>query len=362
MSTVLVDMPADAARVWADRYQDNLDIAGVKMELGHRAYERATCDDAALMTAAFTSLVQQTKQDLDPTSMQTAVSQLVRREAETYKQLLETAMGQQKEMVIQQFQALKDLRGAQKKQTANGNHSEVLLVERINAMHGFRAQTLNEKNEQGFFGGDIVCSDAHGNSMVIEVKDKSAITVADLTKFDRDVNDWSGVEKMFCFMVKNGIGSSRKLIEKPEVVLTASCKVIFWFRETDQEFVERLPYMMAYGARMLQCGGNDADLNTLKQAVQQGLTALRQTVTDMQKHEAMLSKEISAVQKRKAALEAVVRSMETAQPVAVPTTKKRKVSNVAAAAAAAVKPEPEADMTLKQELETAAVAALQSCS
>ena len=123
--------------------------------------------------------------------------------------------------------------------------------------------------------------DHQGNGCIVELKDKGNITEDDLSKFILDAEYWSGSEKVFAFVKKGGIGSCRKLQVKPLLELTAHGKLLLWFKDDEEQFVDQLPFILGLAGQLLKNAVQDHRLVHAYKAVDSATKSLNQALSDI---------------------------------------------------------------------------------
>lgn len=223
------DMPAEALAIWQEHYANDRTLITTKLQLGHTAYERAVQENNGVLLSGFQTLLREVQRNSDPRLVLPQITDIVKQELSTF----------------QSTQA--ELNATKKKLTSNGVATEKDLVTALKSNSSLRCvERITERSSINKQGGDLIVTDLAGRTCVVELKAKTVVTVEDLAKFYRDSEAWSGPPStLFAFVVADGIGSSRKLQEKPLMETTPQGRQLLWFRETAEAFVQQLPMFMA---------------------------------------------------------------------------------------------------------------------
>jgi hypothetical protein len=317
-----VSMPKDACDVWRKQYATDMQTVTLKLLMGAESYTRSLQDPTNSVVASFSQLVDRLKIDLNPGNLLPELRAL--------RTSVSTAVKESESGVLRAIENQTQISTAKSKATIKGKVFEGSLHQMLEKSPAFAsAHLLAEKDARGKQGGDILVTDHQGNGCVVELKDKVSITEDDLSKFVNDAEYWPGPEKVFAFVKKGGIGSCRKLQIKPLLELTTHGKLLVWFKEDEEQFVEHLPFVLGLAGQLLKTAVQDHRLVHAHKAVDSATKSIGQALADVRSDIGETDKRQLQLKKREKILLSALNNInivtDDAGGTAEPVTKKLRI-------------------------------------
>lgn len=309
-----IDLDESARAVWEAHYAPRPDSIAAKLALGHQAYERAVADAAGTMALQRFDGIAEGQRRIE-TAFREGLAE-ARRESGGHAggvvASVDLLLRSATERILTQVETRRKVEAVENKLTAKGGAFEASVALGLRSHPGVSSVGhLRERDERNAQGGDIVVTDLAGNTCVVECKDKTNITAEDLAKFERDADAWTGAPALFAFLVRGGIGSCRKLQQKPLLETTPAGATLLWFRGDEDDFVRQLPFVIGLfgqkkGGGAAADGATRALLDRASGAISFELKALRSDISAEESARATGLKRIAALRKREAALMEIV--------------------------------------------------------